>query len=235
MCGRFVSDLAPAEVAALFEVVAPLPNAAPSWNMAPTMQALVVRHHRASGERRLDLLRWGLLPHFIKDPKAARRPINARAETVRSLPLFRLAFAQRRCLVPATAFYEWRAEPDGKQPFAVARADGAPMALAGLWESWTAPEGEVLRSFTIVTTTANAEMSALHERMPVILERDAWAPWLDGAPDAAAGLMRPAPDGTLRLWPVSRRVNSVRNDGPELLSPFALPEPEPAPAGANPA
>ena len=235
MCGRFVSDLAPAAIAALFEVAPPLPNAAQSWNMAPTMQAPVVRHHPPSGERRLDLLRWGLLPHFIKDPKAARRPINARAETVRSLGLFRSAFAQRRCLVPATAFYEWRAEADGKQPFAVARVDGAQMALAGLWESWTSPEGEVLRSFTIVTTTANAEMSALHERMPVILERDAWAPWLDGAPDAAAALMRPAPGGTLRLWPVSRRVNSVRNDGPELLSPFALPEPAPAPAGANPA
>ena len=235
MCGRFVSDLDPATIAALFDVAPPLPNAAPTWNMAPTMQAPVVRRHPASGERRLDLLRWGLLPHFTKDLKAARRPINARAETVRSLGLFRSAFAQRRCLVPASAFYEWRAEADGKQPFAVARADGAPMALAGLWESWTAPGGEVLRSFAIVTTTANAEMSALHERMPVILERDAWAQWLDGAGDAAAVLMRPAPDGTLRSWPVSRRVNSVRNDGPDLVSPFALPDPAPAPAGANPA
>ncbi len=235
MCGRFVSDLAPAAIAEMFDVAPPLPNAAPSWNMAPTMQALVVRHHRPSGERRLDLLRWGLLPHFTADPKAARRPINARAETVRVLPLFRGAFAQRRCLVPATAFYEWRAVADGKQPFAVARVDGAQMALAGLWESWTAPEGEVVRSFTIVTTTANAEMSALHERMPVILERDAWAPWLEADADAAAALMRPAPDGTLRCWTVSRRVNSVRNDGPELLSPHEPADPEPAPAGANPA
>lgn len=235
MCGRFVSDLDPAAIAAMFDVAPPLPNAAPSWNMAPSMQAPVVRHHRASGERRLDMLRWGLLPHFTTDPKGARRPINARAETVRSLPLFRSAFAQRRCLVPATAFYEWRAMPDGKQPFAVARVDGAQMALAGLWESWTAPSGEVLRSFTIVTTTANQEMSALHERMPVILEHDAWAPWLGGESDMAAALMRPAPDGTLRAWTVSRKVNSVRNDGPELLSPFEPVEPEPAPAGANPA
>ena len=235
MCGRFVSDLAPAAIAALFDVSPPLPNAAASWNMAPTMQAPVVRHHRPSGERRLDLLRWGLLPHFTTDPKAARRPINARAETVRILPLFRGAFAQRRCLVPATAFYEWRAVADGKQPFAVARVDGAQMALAGLWESWTAPDGEVTRSFTIVTTTANAEMSALHERMPVILERDAWAPWLEAEADAAAALMRPAPDGTLRAWTVGRQVNSVRNDGPELLSPSEPAEPEPAPAAANPA
>ena len=233
MCGRFVSDLDPASIAEMFDVSPPLPNAAPSWNMAPTMQAPVVRFHRASRQRRLDLLRWGLLPHFATDPKAAPRPINARAETVRTLPLFRAAFAQRRCLVPATAFYEWRAMPDGKQPFAVARTDGAPMALAGLWESWTAPEGEVLRSFTIVTTTANAEMSALHQRMPVILERDAWAPWLEDAPDAAATLMRPAPDGTLRAWTVSRRVNSVRNDGPELLSPHEPAVPEPVPAAVN--
>ncbi len=235
MCGRFVSDLDPASIAEIFDVAPPLPNAAPSWNMAPTMQAPVVRLHRASGERRLDLLRWGLLPHFTTDPKAARRPINARAETVRALPLFRSAFAQRRCLVPATAFYEWRVVADGKQPFAVARIDGAPMALAGLWESWTAPDGELLRSFTIVTTTANAEMSALHERMPVILERGAWAEWLDGPAEQAAALMRPAPDGTLRAWTVSRRVNSVRNDGPDLLSPHQPAEPEPVAAGVNPA
>ncbi len=235
MCGRFVSDLDPASIAEIFDVAPPLPNAAPSWNMAPTMQAPVVRLHRASGERRLDLLRWGLLPHFTTDPKAARRPINARAETVRALPLFRSAFAQRRCLVPATAFYEWRAVADGKQPFAVARVDGAPMALAGLWESWTAPDGELLRSFTIVTTTANAEMSALHERMPVVLERDAWAPWLEADAGTAAVLMRPAPDGTLRAWTVSRRVNSVRNDGPDLLSPHQPAEPEPVGAEVNPA
>jgi putative SOS response-associated peptidase YedK len=129
-----------------------------------------------------------------------------------------------------------KAMPDGKQPYAIARADGAPLAFAGLWEGWRSPDGETLRTFTIVTTIANLEMTHLHDRMPVILEPDAWAEWLGEAPGTPAELLRPAATGTLRLWPVSRTVNSVRNHGPELLDciddPAARP-PSDAPPGQN--
>jgi putative SOS response-associated peptidase YedK len=146
----------PAEaLAAIFGVACPLPNFPSSWNVAPTQQRPVVRRHPDTGDRRLDLLTWGLVPHFTKDLKAARKPINARAETVATSGMFRGALAQRRCLVPADAFYEWRAMADGKQPYAIARRDGQPMAFAGLWEVWRAPGGEVLRTQTIITTAAS--------------------------------------------------------------------------------
>ena len=119
--------------------------------------------------------------------------------------------------MPADAFYEWKAMPDGKQPYAIARANGAPLAFAGLWEGWRDPAGEVLRTFTITTTAANDDMAPLHDRMPVILEPDDWPVWLGEEAGEPAELLRPAPPGTVRLWPVSRAVNSVRNNGPELL------------------
>jgi putative SOS response-associated peptidase YedK len=143
MCGRFSSDLPPELIARVFQTMNELPNVPANYNLAPTQLAPVVRRHPETGARHLDLLRWGLLPHFATDPKR-QRPINARAETVTTSSMFRQAFAKRRALVPAGAFYEWRKGPGGaKQPFAVARADGAPLALAGLWEGWRAPDGEV--------------------------------------------------------------------------------------------
>ena len=213
-------------------------NFAPSWNVAPTQQAMVIRRHPNSGERQLDLLQWGLVPHFTKELKTARRPINARCETAGSSSMFRGALTDRRCIVPADAFYEWRTMPDGKQPYAVVRWDGAPLAFAGLWESWRDPAGEVIRSFAILTTTTNSTMRTLHDRMPVILEPAAWPVWLGEAPGAADSLMRPASDDVLRLWAVSRAVNSVRNNFPDLLDriddPHA-PPPSDAPPGDNPA
>jgi putative SOS response-associated peptidase YedK len=219
MCGRYASFLPAEAIAGLFRVTGPLPNAPPSWNVAPTQDAPVIRRHPDSGERRLDLLRWGLVPHFTKDLKAARRPINARAETLATSGMFRGALAARRCLVPADAFYEWRV-PD-KQPFAIARRDGQPMAFAGLWEGWRSPDGEALRSFTIVTTTANATLRPLHERMPVILEPADWPGWLGEAPADPLALLRPAAEDVLRAWPVDRRVGNVRNNDPGLLAPLA--------------
>src|SRR5271170_4797591 len=130
MCGRYASYLPHSEIAALFRTQGELPNLAPNWDVAPTQAAPVIRAHPATGERRLHLLRWGLVPHFTKDLKTARRPINARAETVTTSGMFRGALASRRCLVPAHAFYEWKAMADGKQPFAIARSDGAPLAFA---------------------------------------------------------------------------------------------------------
>ncbi len=170
MCGRYAAILPADHIAALFQTIGPLPDWAGTWNMAPTRDAPVIRLHPETGQRHLGLLRWGLVPHWVKDPKTTRQPINARGETIASTPMFRDAFARRRCLVPADAFYEWQAAPEGKLPWAIARADAACLVFAGLWEGWRGPDGTVIRSFTIVTTSANAALRPLHERMPVVLE-----------------------------------------------------------------
>jgi putative SOS response-associated peptidase YedK len=135
--------------------------------------------------------------------------------------MFRNAFAKRRCIVPAAAFYEWQTGPAGKTPYAIARADGGPMAFAGIWEGWRSPDGDIVRSFAIVTTTANAQMAALHERMPVILEQADWPGWLGETEADPTALLHPSAEGVLRIWPVDKRVGNVRNDGPELLQPAA--------------
>lgn len=221
MCGRYASFLPPDLIARLFGTKNPLPNLQATWNLAPTMQAPVVRRHPESGERHLDALTWGFVPSFTKDLKQARRPVNARAETVATSGMFRNALAKRRCLVPASAFYEWQAGPAGKQPYAIARADGAPLAFAGIWEGWRAPDGSILRTFAIITTTANAQMSTLHQRMPVILENPDWAAWLGEVEADPGSLLHSSPEGVLRLWPVDKRVGNIRNDDPDLLTPLA--------------
>lgn len=221
MCGRYASFLPAEAVARLFATVNPLPNVASSWNIAPTQSAIVVRRHPETGERHLDLLKWGLLPHWMKEPEKALRPINARAETIASSGMFRGALTQRRCLVPADAFYEWKAIEGGKQPYAIARQDGQPMAFAGLWEGFRWPSGEVTRTFTIVTTKANADVAELHDRMPVILELADWPAWFGEVDGNPTDLLRPSPEGTLRPWLVSRDVNTPRNNSAELLAPLA--------------
>ena len=205
-----------------FRTVNPVLNLEPSRNVAPTQLAPVVRRHPETGERHLDLLQWGLLPYFTKDPGHARRPINARAETVAKSGMFRRAFELRRAIVPADSFYEWKVVANGKQPYAIARQDGEPLGFAGLWEGFRWPDGNVTRSFTIITTAANAEIAELHDRMPVILEPADWPVWLGEAGGDPGSLLHPSPDGTLRTWPVDRRANSPRNNGPELLAPIDL-------------
>jgi putative SOS response-associated peptidase YedK len=158
MCGRYASFLPPEFIARLFATVNPLPNLMPTWNLAPTDDAPVVLRHLRSGERHLDVLKWGLVPYFAKDLKKARKPINARSETVATSGMFRAAFAKRRCLVPAAAYYEWRDDPEGKVPFAVARVDGDPVAFGGIWEEWRSPDGETLRTFATITTDANRQL-----------------------------------------------------------------------------
>jgi putative SOS response-associated peptidase YedK len=158
MCGRYAAFLPAEAVARLFHTINPLPNVAPSWNVAPTQQAMVVRRHPETGERHLDLLKWGSLPSWTKDAAKAKRPINCRSETIASSGLFCGAFKARRCIVPADAFYEWQAMETGKQPYAIARQDGQPMAFAGLWERFKRPDGEITRTFTIATTSANADV-----------------------------------------------------------------------------
>jgi putative SOS response-associated peptidase YedK len=192
-------------------------NFAPSWNIAPTQPAPVVRLHPSSLERHLDLLSWGLVPHWVGDLKTARRPINARSETASTSPMFRDALARRRCLVIADAFYEWQVGTVPKRPHAIARRDGGSMMFAGLWEGWKGSDGTVVRSFALLTTAANAQLRHLHERMPVILETADWPTWLGEQPGEPANLLRPS-TAELRIWQVSTAVNNVRHNGPELLA-----------------
>jgi putative SOS response-associated peptidase YedK len=217
MCGRYAAFRSLDEVRRIFGSVNPLPNAAPTWNMAPTRLAPVLRLHPATGARHLDLLRWGLIPHWIRNLKATRQPINARCETAATSPMFRDALVRRRCIVPADAFYEWQVDGKVKRPHAIARADGDILALAGLWEGWRGPDGEVIRSYTILTTSAATALRELHERMPVVLEPADWATWLGEAAGDPATLLRPS-EALFRIWPVSDAVNNVRNDSPALLS-----------------
>jgi putative SOS response-associated peptidase YedK len=195
----------PAEaLARLFETVNPLPHLEPTWNMAPTRDAPAVRLSR-EGERHLDTLRWGLVPYFTKDLKKARKPINGRSETIAKSGMFREAFAHRRCLVPAPVYYEWRDDPDGKVPFAVAPVDGDPVAFAGIWDTWRATDGGRLQTFATITTDANKSLAQIQDRMPVIIERADWPLWLGEADGDVAGLLRPAAEEVLRFWRSTRR------------------------------
>ena len=218
MCGRYATLLPPDAMRALFRTVNPPPNFAPTWNMAPSRLAPVVRLHPQTRARHLDLLTWGLVPHWAKDPKATRQPINARSETAATTPMFRDAFAHRHCLVPADVFYEWQVVDGAKHPWAIARRDGAPLVFAGMWEGWRGADGTIIRSFTILTTDANDELRPLHERMPVVLEEADWPLWLGEADGNAASLLRASAAG-FRTWRVSTAVNNVRNDSAALLQP----------------
>jgi putative SOS response-associated peptidase YedK len=222
MCGRFTQERPTSELAAIFEAedLAGAPGG--RFNVAPTTEAAVVVQR--DDRRAVTAYRWGFIPHWAKDPRIGSRMFNARAETVATSPAFRDAFQRRRCLVPVDSFYEWRREGKARQPFRVVGADGAPLALAGLWSGWRDPEGgEVRRTFTIVTTGPNEEMRSLHDRMPVVIPPAAWDRWLDpDLPDPGElhGLLVPAPDGSLDAYEVSRAVNDVRNDGPGLIVPL---------------
>ena len=163
---------------ALFRTMNGTLNWQPSWNIAPSQAALVVRRHPQTGERHLDARRWGLVPHFTTDPKGGRKPSNARADTVATVGIFCGAFAARRCLVPASAFYEWMTLPAGKQPYAFARQDGEPIALGWLWEGWRAPDGETVRTSCLITTAANAIVVPIHDRMLVIFKLVDGSAWL---------------------------------------------------------
>jgi putative SOS response-associated peptidase YedK len=229
VCGRF-SLYEPSErVARAFgvdEVTAGEPEA--RYNVAPSQQILSVVCSRDGTTRRMGTLKWGLVPSWAKDPSIGYKTINARAETVASAPSFRRAFERRRCLVPANGFFEWYHDPDQKrrrgQPYFAAAPDRSLLALGGVWEVWHGPDDEVLRTVAIITTIANPEMAPIHDRMPVIVEKDDWALWL--APEAlepaqAGRLLRPADEGRLDLLEVSDAVNDPKHDTPELLEPVA--------------
>lgn len=224
MCGRFVSSSPPDELIGYFGAEPPETLLEPSYNVAPTDDVYAVRAR--GGRRHLDVVRWGLIPSWADDPKIGSRMINARAETIASKPAFRRAFERRRCLVPADGFYEWEKVPGqrAKRPWFVHRPDDEPVVFAGIWERWS-PKGdddaEPTTSCCILTTAPNAELSRIHDRMPVLLPPSAWDRWLDPASDAdeLRELLVPAPDGLLALRPVSTEVNDVRNAGPQLIAP----------------
>jgi putative SOS response-associated peptidase YedK len=194
-----------------------------SFNIAPTVEDVIVR---AEPEGRHAVpSRWGLIPPWAKDRGIAAKTFNARAETIMERPAFRSLVARHRCVIPASGFYEWQATPSGKRPLYIRRADGEPLALAGLWAEWTDPDsGERVTSHTIITTQANGTMAPFHQRMPVVLDRAGLDLWLDADvtdPAAVLGLLVPCPDDVLAVHPVSPLVNNVRNDGPELIAPAA--------------
>ena len=226
MCGRVRLSSDVSEIKLVFSIPPhrPIPNFPPSWNVAPTDQLPVVRYDRKAGERSLDLLRWGLVPYWAKDLNVGFANINAKAEGIETRPAFRDAFQRRRCLVPVDSFYEWKKTGTGKQPYAIALADGSLMALAGLWENWRSPAGEWIRSFAIITTEPNELCAELHNRMPAVLKPETWPVWLgEEAADAASlkALLAPFPSDEMTCWPVSTRVGNVRNNDPSLIERIA--------------
>jgi putative SOS response-associated peptidase YedK len=193
---------------------------APSYNVAPQSLQPVVRLDIETGERELTIVRWGLIPFFAKDPKIAYSTINARAETVANSPVFREPMKRRRCLVPATGFYEWQAlDKKSKQPWAIELVDGNLFAFAGLWGRWkNKATGQPLETYTIITTDPNGLLEPLHNRMPVILPPQNYSRWLDPEDPAQlpVDLLRPYPAEEMRAWKVSAAVGNVRNNSPEL-------------------
>jgi putative SOS response-associated peptidase YedK len=229
MCGRFDQHTLPYRYAGYVDAML---RAAPDeparrYNVAPQTRAWVARATRDGG-RELAPLLWGLVPWFVDDPKKAVKPVNARYETVASRPMFRELIARRRCVVPVDGFYEWRKTPAGRFPHYIRLTEDAPMLLAGLWDRWRHGDAEAIESFTILTTPSNALIAPLHDRMPAIIDRADLARWLDVKQrDAAAAttLLRPFPVEKMRSYPVSRRVNSGVNEGPDLIEPENSDEP----------
>ncbi|MBI3916380.1 MAG: SOS response-associated peptidase [Betaproteobacteria bacterium] len=190
----------------------------PRYNIAPTQACPVAR--LVAEKPVLAPLRWGLIPFWARDIAIGNRLINARAETVSDKPAFRAAYRARRCLVPASGFYEWRKVPRGKQPYYITGAGGALLAFAGLWEQWQPAGAEPTQSFTIITTDANASMKGIHDRMPVILAPEHYEAWLTASDPRE--LMRPCQPDMLTAYPVSTAVNSPRNDAPALVEPLPV-------------
>jgi putative SOS response-associated peptidase YedK len=237
MCGRYATTLTTASLNAEFEIdlANSFAETEPDYNVAPTKVAPIVVQRvpkDADPYRELMKARWGLIPSWAKDPAIGSRMINARAESVAEKPAFKKAFGKRRALVPADGYYEWYAgevtpqNRSGKQPFFITPKDRSVLSMAGLYEFWKDPEtDEWVVSYTILTTTAEDSLGHLHDRMPLIVERDSYAQWLDPAPqptEELLGLLVPASPGRLDAYPVSRAVGDYRNNGPELIEPLPL-------------
>lgn len=225
MCGRYVIAYDPQTLVSGFSLtrVVPFPR---RWNVTPQTPVPVVYETR-EGERVAELMRWGLVPHWAKDASIGHKLNNARADGLFDKPSFRQAARRRRCLLPATGFYEWQATPTGKQPWYVSARSGEPLAMAGLFEAWKPNDSEEwLLTCCVVTTEPNALMAPIHDRMPVILAPARWAQWLsrdEHDPARLAPLLAPCPAEDLQAWPVSRAVSRGTAEGEALIAP--LPEP----------
>jgi putative SOS response-associated peptidase YedK len=226
MCGRYATTRSDTDLTLLFDAVDITEHLEPSWNVAPTDPVPLIRVSQRREARVLDTARWGLVPPWATDPRAGARMINARAETVATSPAFAPSFAKRRCLVPADGWYEWVRDGKRRQAYYMTPAGDAPLAFAGLWSM----SGAGVLTCTIVTTAALGELSKVHNRMPLILPAERWAPWLAGGGDPI-GLLEPLPPSELdaiEVRAVRPDVGNVRNNGPELITapvPDALPDP----------
>jgi putative SOS response-associated peptidase YedK len=229
MCGRFALTATAEEVRALMGYLDAV-DFPPRYNIAPTQPVAIVRLER--GERRFALARWGLVPSFVTDPKNFALLFNARSESAADKPAFRAAMRYRRCLLPASGFYEWRRGPGkAKQPFWVRPRDERVIAFAGLWETWSDRDGGEIDTATILTTDANQVIAPVHDRMPAVIAPDDFDRWLDTRqypPEAVADLLRPAPENLFEAIAVGPSVNSAENDSPSLQAPMPpLPVAEP--------
>ena len=220
MCGRYTLRTPVDTLVQQFEIAEYPSSITPNYNVAPTQGVAAVIAE--NGKRKLEMLHWGLIPSWAKDPEIGNKMINARAETVAEKPSYRKAFKERRCLILADGFYEWQKTDSGKQPFYIRMEDESPFAFAGLWESWH--NGHEIRSCTIITTSPNEVAAQVHNRMPVILPPEYHELWLEPAvrePDQLLPLLRPYPVEDMEAYPVSRRVNSPSNDGPGCVERVA--------------
>ncbi len=217
MCGRYALTSPPAVIAKRFHLLW-TPEVVPHYNIAPGQSIPVVRETPRG--RELVFLKWGLVPPWTKEASIGMKLINARGETLADKPAFRSAYRQRRCLIPADAFYEWTPVAGYRQPYCIRLADNGPFGMAGLWEDWKDPNGETVESCTIITAEANALIARLHERMPLIAAPDDYDAWLGAE---SKDLPRAVPAEAMRYYPVSRLVNNARNDLPACLDPIELP------------
>jgi putative SOS response-associated peptidase YedK len=228
MCGRITQKSDPRvlslDTATLIEPLAE--PAGPRFNGAPGQEHWVIRQHPNTGARHLDRLWWGLVPHWVKEASPRQRPINATAERVAAAPMFRSAYAKRRCLVPVDNFFEW-AKVKGrgpKQPYAIAMRSGRPFALAGLWESWRHPgTGEIVRTFCVITVPANDMIGAIHDRMPAIIPPESYDRWLSTVEPDPRDLLVPHPSQPMVMWPISHAVNKPEHDDASILAPIPTP------------
>ena len=218
MCGRFSVAVNPEVLVERFEVSLPDETLFPRYNAAPTQKLPVITNE---DDRKIKLFRWGLIPSWAKDLSIGNKLINARAETLSEKPSFRKALEKRRCLVPADGFYEWQKTAQGKIPLRFTLRSEEPFAFAGLWEQWTSSTGEMIPSFTIITTTANELVTPIHNRMPVILRRENEHAWLNNASGVKSwiSLLVPYVAGEMKCYPVSPRINSPGFDDPSVLEP----------------
>jgi putative SOS response-associated peptidase YedK len=228
MCGRYASTLPPEMMVELFKLLNSI-EVVPRYNIAPTQPVAAIWEE--AGRREGHFARWGLVPRWVKDPREFPLLVNARAESMADKPAFRDALKHGRCIIPASGYYEWHTNPDKtKQPYYITMADGAPMALAGLYATWEGPQGEVVDSMATITVATNQQLAPIHDRMPAILRGDEIDRWLDVShvrAKEAHQLVMPLEDGALKFHPVSTRVNSARDDDAGLIEAVTVERPEP--------